>query len=536
MTIIRVSEEDQLKGYGPDVQGEHVDGYLLEAGLLEHVRRVINEESTTWNRPRFEAILTEAIDMHARGEIVGIVFPRRNRLARYGSAGGYYLGLLDRAGLEIHFAKEGRKYEPRDPDSFDWVMKGLSQAQQDADEIRSNTVGGRRKRAEKDHKMPTGGHKWAFDYDPATGHYTRNSERAAWIPKCDEWIWDEGCSLNECCRRLRRQRVMTPGFVKWMTAVEAGREWKKRRPPEPYKWVRGTLRAILIDEANIGKFYAYMHKRANNQNGRKKVLCTKPEDWLLVYEDPSQAIRTPERHEAIKAKLRLNQEASRRNNNKHWYPPVRRMVYCVLCGVRMHGVTIKGIPYYRCDVCKNVVNMRNVWNELQQEIRTRLLEPDFLVPGIKAQLESGKTLERLSQEKDGLERDKERWSSARQKARRLYFIKKDYTEEKYLADDRDMEEQERKIAGEIGTLESQIRQLQQAIIDEEGITKFCQEAAQNLECMDDARWRVLLERMRVGIDVAPGEKVKVHISLPTIKEPECEIAYQTSRCCYRLKP
>ena len=61
LTIIRVSQEDQVKGYGTDVQADDVRAYLSEAGLTEVRCRKIQEESITWDRPQFEAILDEAI-------------------------------------------------------------------------------------------------------------------------------------------------------------------------------------------------------------------------------------------------------------------------------------------------------------------------------------------------------------------------------------------------------------------------------------------------------------------------------------------
>ena len=39
ITIIRVSEEDGLKGYGPDVQADEVRAYLVEAKLTEVAQR-----------------------------------------------------------------------------------------------------------------------------------------------------------------------------------------------------------------------------------------------------------------------------------------------------------------------------------------------------------------------------------------------------------------------------------------------------------------------------------------------------------------
>ena len=90
--VIRVSEEDQIKGYGPEVQASEVATYLGQAGLIEICRRVIQEESTTWDRPKFDFVLSEVISMKRRGDVDAIVFPRRNRLARFGSAGAYFLG------------------------------------------------------------------------------------------------------------------------------------------------------------------------------------------------------------------------------------------------------------------------------------------------------------------------------------------------------------------------------------------------------------------------------------------------------------
>lgn len=40
-TIIRVSEEDRRKSYGPDVQSAEIGSYLSETGLTEVARRFI---------------------------------------------------------------------------------------------------------------------------------------------------------------------------------------------------------------------------------------------------------------------------------------------------------------------------------------------------------------------------------------------------------------------------------------------------------------------------------------------------------------
>ena len=63
-TIIRVSGEDQLKGYGPDVQWEYdIAPVAPELGLQvsERYRRVLQESATGWDRAKWEAAVREAL-------------------------------------------------------------------------------------------------------------------------------------------------------------------------------------------------------------------------------------------------------------------------------------------------------------------------------------------------------------------------------------------------------------------------------------------------------------------------------------------
>ena len=169
-------------------------------------------------------------------------------------------------------------------------------------------------------------------------------------------------------------------------------------------------------------------------------------------------------------------------------------------------------------------------------IFARILEPQCLVPGIKAQLETGKSLETLEEERSSLQREREGWEQSKAKARRLHLLPNSkYTLEQYLADDRRVEEQIQRIDGQLARVQQRIAELRQAMVDEEGIRRFCEQAAHNLDNMDDAKWRVLLERMRLKLVVPPGEQPIAHIALPTVKEPVREIALETSRCCFPPK-
>ena len=84
--IIRVSSQDQLKGYGPNVQW--LDDVIPNAPLLglevsEEYKRVIQESATTWERTKFEGLMREALALYGKNEIGALLFPRVDRETRF---------------------------------------------------------------------------------------------------------------------------------------------------------------------------------------------------------------------------------------------------------------------------------------------------------------------------------------------------------------------------------------------------------------------------------------------------------------------
>lgn len=256
-TIIRVSREDQLKGYGPDVQW--FDDVLPSAPILglevdEKLRRTIQEPATGWDREKFEVAVREALQLYDRGEVQALLFPRVDRETRFIFGSMPLLAEIVRAGVEVYFARDLFRLDPFDTDSVQRYMSKALQAQAYAEDWRRTSMAAKHRRAKEDGMMPTGGHKWAFDYHPfrkrgpflreiQSGQYTRNEERAVWIRRCANWLLDEGVSLNECCRRLEDNGVVTSkGSTKW--ARSSLRTYSKG--PSPY-------RQILCVSAQDGK-------------------------------------------------------------------------------------------------------------------------------------------------------------------------------------------------------------------------------------------------------------------------------------------
>ncbi|MDP2953161.1 MAG: recombinase family protein, partial [Chloroflexota bacterium] len=255
--VIRVSAEDQLRGYGPDVQW--FDDVLPNAPLLglevdESLRAIIQESATGWDREQFQEAVRGALRLYKEGKVEALLFPRVDRETRFLFGSFPLLAEVIRAGMEVYFARERLRLDPGDPESVERYLAKATQAQAYVETMRVNTMRAKRRRATQGHKMPTGGRKWAFDYDPATGQYRKNEARAVWIARCYRWVLEEGLSLYACCRRLEVEGVPPPGYELWARSVEKGRAWNRRRPPSAGTWFPGTLRGLLLDEGNVGRF------------------------------------------------------------------------------------------------------------------------------------------------------------------------------------------------------------------------------------------------------------------------------------------
>jgi DNA-directed RNA polymerase subunit N (RpoN/RPB10) len=282
----------------------------------------------------------------------------------------------------------------------------------------------------------------------------------------------------------------------------------------------------------LGKFYAYRTKDIRGKASKRKIIKTAEKEWLLVYENTEQAILTSEQFYALKEKFQRNRENSPRNT-KHWYPPLRSIIFCS-CNRRMTGFTAGGKygkPKYRCLACGREIKAIPLWEEIKAGIRQRLLQPERLVPAIKAQLDSGESIARVEEDLKLKRQRLEMLNRAEQKAVRLYLVLPDYSEEKVKDEVSRIVEQRRQLEGEESGLENQLQELRQAVVDEEGLRRFCEIVNRNLDGLNDDQWRILLETMKVKVLVNDAG-VTVRMAVPFNEEQTSVIAEQSSRCLY----
>ena len=218
-TIIRVSREDQLRGYGPDSQWE--EDVLPNAARLgiqakEVYRRVIQEPATGWDRPKFEEAVREAIKLHRSGEINALLFPRVDRETRFLFSSFPILCEALQSGLYVFFAREGFRLDPNDSESLSRYLRKAEESRAYVETMRTNTMQGRKRRMERDAMMPTAKSRWAYEYHPYrrdwgrppdahSGRYTAIPERVPIVTAWVGWILEEGASLSECYRRTQQR-------------------------------------------------------------------------------------------------------------------------------------------------------------------------------------------------------------------------------------------------------------------------------------------------------------------------------------------
>ena len=145
-------------------------------------------------------------------------------------------------------------------------------------------------------------------------------------------------------------------------------------PKGSRRWSQSTITRILKNRALLGEFW----RREDGED-------------ILVIQDPSLAILTPEQFYAIQEVLRRNQELSRRNT-KTDYSPLQRLVWC-RCR-RKAGSYFRTYPYFRCTVCRGRDwNALTLWEQVKATLTTMLSNSDILATTIERRVSSGEMRE-----------------------------------------------------------------------------------------------------------------------------------------------
>lgn len=397
-TIIRVSAEDQLKGYGPDVQW--FDDVIPNALLLglkvdENYKRVIQESATSWERVKFEATVREAMALHRVGEIEALLFPRVDRETRFLFGSIPLLVEIVQSGLEVYFAREKLRLDPNDSESVERYLSKATQAQAYVETMKVNTMGGKRRKARQG-KLSTGGTP-LFGYEHIEveqigqdGKKERVKKRAI-IPEQAEIV-----------RRVFRL-IAEEHHTLYGVAAELNRD--EIPAPRGGKWSEHTSHRLVTNPAYMGKTYVFRYKVVEPKKPRNRERSYSK--TTHVFRDRSEwielpgitpAIVSPETFDAAQEQLKVNRLRSPRSRKHHYLLGGGRF-RCGVCGRSMIG-SVKKKPrgdwlYYRC-VCNVKTNYYShceqraiaastieplVWDEIARVLK----QPDVLLKEIERQ-------------------------------------------------------------------------------------------------------------------------------------------------------
>lgn len=186
----------------------------------------------------------------------------------------------------------------------------------------------------------------------------------------------DGTQTRLAARILNAEHVPTPSMAKAGTS-SAHKNWKDNY------WRAQTVYGIVRDRQYIGS--NVFGRRVRNQIGVRRQLTAKVEDWIVVDDC----------HEPLVSKA-LFQKAQetlggeyKQNGHTKWDNPLRRKVYCGVCG---YAIIRRGTKnrYYCCTTPQTVPDMA-----CPQEIvyEDQILE--LVTAAIRAQAQYAVELERL---------------------------------------------------------------------------------------------------------------------------------------------
>jgi len=312
-TIIRVSDEDQLKGYGPDVQWE--DDILPAAPILgltvsEAYRRIIQESATGWERAKFEAAVREALSLHCRSEIEALLFPRVDRETRFIFGSFPLLAEVVKSGLLVYFAREKLALDPDDPESVERYFSKATQAQAYVQTMKLNTSRAKKKLL-REGKLPqgTGVGMYGYNWNRETKRREINEVEAVIVVEIFTRV-ALGENLALIAYDLNQRGVPTK-------AARANDVDRKR-------WHRLTIRRMILNPGYIGQ------TRFGN----------------VVLAEVTPAIVSEELFYAANAQL--NRPKLREGRAKNEYL-LRGHAFCAFCGKPLAGHCLsRKFRYYEC--------------------------------------------------------------------------------------------------------------------------------------------------------------------------------------------
>lgn len=382
-------------------------------------------------------------------------------------------------------------------------------------------------RAQKDGLPPTKSHVYGMKWDNSIGKYApdENHENAGLV-----WTLAlSGKKFKAICKELVLRGIPTP----------SGKIY----------WHKSTLHTILTNPIYAGRYAALRYervepkKRTKNTFGKTSAKLKPVEEWHFIDDLVEQPIVTWQEFLTVKERLRLNQQAAKRNAHRDYL--LRGLIRCELCqaqGIHRHYYGVqrtKQQPAYVCSAgwsqtygkrCPSkAIPCARLEDEVKTVIQNFLESPEFYLSGAQAEVElQEKTITEIEQKI----RDNE-------KAYRKTIADEQYKLEKLTPE---AFEQAQKLLvarrsylnEENQGLKAKLNNLRQHSVNEDMVRHMRDNLMANLDGASAEDWRFILESLGAKVMAFGDGTWDIEINIPVGERiPEASIVSKTG-CCTSL--
>jgi site-specific DNA recombinase len=383
----------------------------------------------------------------------------------------------------------------------------------EAEKIRERTTRGKKARAEKFGKLPTGrGVLYGYRYDKSKALNIADNCLDI-VRMMGMWVLEEGVFLNEVCRRLMEKGIPAP---------KGGTRWS-----------RSTVGRILRNPTYAGKTFAFrtvtVRMKVDNKVVTRRV-SNLPERQLEIQSAVDQMAFNWDEWLGIQKRLDRNKEMSPRNQKLDYL--LKGFVFCKHDGLKYYGVPMHGKPYYRCSSHNRLLSTQRCRNRsinadwldarVWAEVEIILLNPQILLAELKKRTELNTNTNHLEEQ---IKLNKSRFETldeAETRYLRLYGIGA-WSQDKLNQECEKIRREQQKIEQEIAELRKRIEEARELTLSIEGIKQAFQLAKSNLATLTYQEKRLALESLSIKVFV-DGDSITIEGLVPiseanTVSQP-----------------
>lgn len=370
---IRVSTDEQVKGYGLTVQEEKLRAFVKLNDYYLNESNVYKDEGFSGSLPVEERPAIKKLLEDAQNRQFDVVITYR--LDRMFRKTKLLLEMVDE--LEKH--KVGFKSMTESFDTTSVTGKGLMSilaviAEMERGTIQERTMNGRASAA-RDGKWVTGVPPYGYILNKKTKKLKVHPEEARWVRTFFKWVVTERLSLRVIQQRANEMKIPIPR--RKVSEKKTLNYWHKR-----------TIGRILTNETYTGTAFFRKYKRPfkNLTSLIDENLLRDKAGWISII---VPSIVSKELFEECKQQLLKNREFSIRNQKRSYL--FSKIIYCGNCGFKLFGgfqpsrkTDGTGTKYYhgictknevgttkRCSTCDQIAEVRllPIWDYLKEILK-----------------------------------------------------------------------------------------------------------------------------------------------------------------------